>query len=102
MIHRVASQHQADRQQIRCAVFEYERTPVLEHVTFVAGFRIEREIRVGPVQSLAESRRDTRRAEITGAFLPGIVGVVLVGVMGRNREGVRFPPAHPGVGEAGR
>ena len=98
----VAGQHNLERKQVGGAVLHDERVPVLQRVAFVAGLSIEREVGVGPGQTFAQTCRCTVGAEVARALLPYVVGVVLVGEVGLQGEGIGLAAAEPGIGEAQR
>ena len=64
LVDRIAAEHQFDRCQVGRAVRHHERRPVFQRVAFVAGFGVEREIGIGPVQTLAQTGGDAVGPEI--------------------------------------
>ena len=102
LVDRIAAEHQFDRCQVGRAVRHHERRPVFQRVAFVAGFGVEREIGIGPVQTLAQTGGDAVGPEILRTGLPYVIGVVLLREVCREGKRVGFLAAHPGVGETER
>jgi len=99
LVHRVACEDEFEREQVGGAVGHAERIPVFEREAFVARLAVKREVGVGPVETLAQTCRQTVRAEVLRTLLPYVIGVVLLGEVGRYGERIGLLAAQPRVGE---
>ena len=79
-------QRNLERELVCHAVAHDEVVPVLEAVTRILRLEIEREVGVGPLESLAEARGQTERTEIHRGRLPYVVCVVLLRPVSRYGE----------------
>ena len=61
LVHRVACEDEFEREQVGGAVGHAERIPVFEREAFVARLAVKREVGVGPVETLAQTCRQTVR-----------------------------------------
>ena len=93
---------QLKRDVVSRTVAHNEVVPVLQRVACILQLGIERKVRVGPIQALTDTCRDTERTEVHRRILPDVVGVVLLRPVCRDRERVGLATTHPRIGEAGR
>ena len=81
-------------------ILHNEVVPILQCIATILSLDIEREVRVGPLESLTQTESYTERTEVHSRRLPDVVGVVLLRPVCRHSQRVRLTSTHPRVGEA--